>query len=322
MGLSVFDDAAALAFDFHASMLSDERRTGTYLEAILHTVRAGDIVLDIGAGTGVLSLFACLAGARRVYAVEHGPVLDLAKDLAVRNGFEDRIEFRRCWSTELELPEPVDVVVTETIGNMAFDEGIIAAVCDARERLLRPGGRIVPETVALVVAAVEGFDHHDQRERWRRPFFSLDFAPLRRVALHNIWDEQLDERRLISEPQRVAVADLAVVGRDDVIVDAELVSRRAGTVHALGCWFEAALGHGLELSNAPPSDVPSWSQGILPLAGPLSVAEGEHLRIRIKVASAGDSWAWFAESTGGGAVPAPVWQSTECGRLDGESTDT
>ena len=78
----VFDDTASIALDFHHSMLSDGTRTNAFLEAILRTVTVGDVVVDIGAGTGVLSLFACLAGARKVYAIEQGPVLDVARELS------------------------------------------------------------------------------------------------------------------------------------------------------------------------------------------------------------------------------------------------
>ena len=98
----MFDDTASIALDFHHSMLSDGNRTNAFLNAILRTVSAGDVVVDIGCGTGVLSLFACLAGARKVFAIEQGPVLDVAREIAEANGYADRIEFLAGWSTEVE----------------------------------------------------------------------------------------------------------------------------------------------------------------------------------------------------------------------------
>ena len=132
-----YGNTEAELLDYHLSMLVDEPRMRAFARAVRRSVRPGDVVLDIGAGTGVLSFLACSAGASRVYAVEQGPVIELARGLSERNGFDDRVVFINDWSTAVELPELADVVVTETIGNAALDEGIIAWTIDARHRLLR-----------------------------------------------------------------------------------------------------------------------------------------------------------------------------------------
>ena len=113
-------------------MLEDRERTGGFLGAILNAVKPGDIVLDVGCGTGVLSYFACIAGARRVYAVEQGPIIELAKDICQHNGFQDQVIFCNDWSTNVDLPEQVDIIITETIGNLGFEEGILGWVIDAK----------------------------------------------------------------------------------------------------------------------------------------------------------------------------------------------
>ena len=75
----MYDDTTLQIIEYHLSMLIDEVRTTSFLRAILGAVKPGDVVLDMGCGTGVLSYFACIAGARRVYAVEQGPIIELAK---------------------------------------------------------------------------------------------------------------------------------------------------------------------------------------------------------------------------------------------------
>ena len=89
----MYDKSPLETLDFHRSMLVDEERCLTFMRAILNRVRPGDIVLDIGSGTGILTLFACLAGARHVYAVEQDSVIEVARRICRENGFEERVTF-------------------------------------------------------------------------------------------------------------------------------------------------------------------------------------------------------------------------------------
>jgi type I protein arginine methyltransferase len=131
----------------HEEMLLDKIRCDAYREAIHRTVKPGDVVVDLGAGTGLLSFFALQAGARHVYAIEMTRIADVAAELIEANGFRDRITLIRQTSTRARLPERCDVLVTETLSAFCFDtENTIEFVADARERFLRPGGRIVPES--------------------------------------------------------------------------------------------------------------------------------------------------------------------------------
>src|SRR5262245_2389511 len=96
-------------------LVRDEVRTGAYRDALRKVVRPGDVVLDIGTGSGVLALLACQAGAGRVYAVESSPILSVARELAEANGLGDRVVFVSGDARRLELPERVDVIVAELI---------------------------------------------------------------------------------------------------------------------------------------------------------------------------------------------------------------
>lgn len=288
----VYDDLAAHLFDFHHSMLMDERRTTSFLQALLRRVRPGDVVVDIGTGTGVLSLFAVIAGASRVYAIEQGPMADVAAEIAKRNNLTDRIEIINGWSTEATLPERADVLVTETIGNMGFEEGILGWVADARKRLLRPGAMIVPGTVSMVVAAVESPRDYAEIARLRRPVYEFDFTPLGELAAHTILWTDFSPVSVVTEPVTVVEVDIATADRVDVSGSTALTARRDAVVHGIGAWFTAELAPGIAISNKPPSRTPGWSQGFLPLPEPVSVTKSDRLAVEIRSEEGTARWGW------------------------------
>src|SRR5688572_13080954 len=128
----------------HRLMVRDSARTEAFRVALEAAVRPGDVVLDVGAGCGILSLFAARAGARRVYAVERTQVARLARDVARLNGFEHVVRVIEAPIEAVILPEPVDVVVSEWLGSIGVDENLLSAVLLARDRWLKPGHRLVP----------------------------------------------------------------------------------------------------------------------------------------------------------------------------------
>ena len=140
--------------EVHRTMICDRVRTEGFRRAIDAVVRPGDIVLDIGAGSGILSMFAARAGAAHVYAVERTTVAVLAQDLAVANGFAGIIEVIHGDVMDVELPQPVDVIVSEWLGGFGIDEGMLPPVIAARDRWLKPGGVMIPQTVTAWAALV------------------------------------------------------------------------------------------------------------------------------------------------------------------------
>lgn len=280
----MYDTTPLETIAFHHSMLTDKVRTESWLRAILDTVELGDVVLDVGSGTGVLAYFACLAGARHVYAIEQGPIAALAKEICHRNGFQDRVSFVNGWSTHIELPEQVDVIVTETIGNFAFDEGILGWIADAKERWLAKGGRIIPHSLELVVVPVEDLDAYALLEGFSHQLYTLDFSPARSIVANSLsLERQLSPGSFLSQPASLVRLELADVIEAAVSGEASFVASRDGIVHGIGGWFTSELVPGLVLTNAPPSRAPSWKHGLLPLEQALPVKAGERLKVWIQV---------------------------------------
>jgi hypothetical protein len=124
----------------HDAMLADDVRMGAYARGIGANVREGDVVLDLGTGVGVLACLAARQRPRKLFAIDHNAV-DLARTLAEANGFRG-IDFRRVHSEDLNPDEPV--VFQEQMGTATFNERMVTSVAAVRDRVLRPGGRILP----------------------------------------------------------------------------------------------------------------------------------------------------------------------------------
>lgn len=145
----VYDDV------LYGHMESDRIRAKLYEDAIVR-LAPGRTVLDIGTGSGALwALASARAGARKVYAIEvlPGPAAQ-AKEAVARAGYADTITVLEGLSTRTQLPERVDVCVSEIIGSVASAEGVVAVLQDAQQRLVKPGGVFIPQRCVSKIAAV------------------------------------------------------------------------------------------------------------------------------------------------------------------------
>lgn len=286
------DASHSTVLDYHLSMLHDTARMDAFRRAINASVKPGDVVVDIGCGSGILSFMACEAGAKKVYAIEGGPVIDVARELAIDNGFDDRIEFLGGWSIEVGIPEPADVLISETIGNAGIDEGIVAWTVDARRRLLRPGAVLLPQRLRLWVAAVESFDDHALVSDWRATSLPYDYSAAHRRAARTLWFVDLTPNNLLGQPELAADIDLMTATDDTISSAGQLQVDREGTLHGLACWFDSLLCPGVTIDNMPPRTESSWSHGFLPLAEPIEVSAGDQFTWELSVSADGEHWTW------------------------------
>lgn len=286
------DSSHAQVLDYHLSMLLDTQRLDAFRRAIDATVSPGDVVVDVGCGTGILSFMACEAGAGRVYAIEGGPILEVARELAVANGFDDRIEFIEGWSIDVDLPEPADVLITETIGSAGLDEGIVAWAADARERLLKRGASVIPSRQRLWVAPVQMVDDHALITDWLDTALPYDLGPAHRRAARSLWFTRVEPDHLLGQPELALDVDLTTAGADTMAASGTLRIDHEGTLHGLACWFDALLAPGVTVDNSPPRTETSWGHGFMPLGDPLTVPRGQVLDWSIQVSANGHHWTW------------------------------
>lgn len=309
----MYDKSSLQALNYHLSMLKDSVRTSSLQRAIEATVKPGDVVLDLGCGTGILGYFACRAGARRVYAMEGGEIIDLARRICNANGFTDRIVFIDSLSTEAELPELVDVIVTETIGNFGVDEGILSSIIDAKKRFLKAGGTIIPRVLELFVAPFEHGRFYKQIEDWDAGLLGLDFSVARHVAANSLHWVKVDFENLLGRAASLLSFDLPAMEMTEVAGAAALEIQREGTLHGLAGWFKADLAPGIQLTNAPPLEAHSWTHAVFPLERPISVQTGDQLKVQFKcpLNSTVMNWQIELQRGKGGVSPEILLNSTQ-----------
>lgn len=312
----MYDKSPGDTVAYHRSMLADRVRTEALERAIAAQVKPGDVVLDLGCGSGVLACFACRAGAQRVYAIEMDEIIGLAQSLCRNNGFADRVVFLEGLSTEVWLPEPVDVIVTETIGNIGLEEGIIGWVLDARRRFLKPGGVIIPKAIELFAAAVElPLVDQDIRD-WERFPYGLDFSAGRDLAANNLHWVEVTAADCLSQSVRLTRVDLPAASSDRAEGAGMLAIERPGVCHGLAVWFGADLTETISLTNAPPLQTPSWRHGFFPLAAPIHVEVGDRLVLTLEAVGNGALWRWRINPLrANGATSPGTEQSTFHGQL-------
>jgi SAM-dependent methyltransferase len=275
----------SLTLDEHREYLSDAARMAAYAAAIGEVVRAGDVVLDLGAGTGILGLLACRAGARRVYAIDAGNMIEVAREVCCVNGCDDRITFVKKLSLDAELPERVDVIVADQIGRFGFDAGILEYFADARKRFLKPGGHLIPKRVRMWAAPVEAPALRERVEFWLSQPAGFDFAPVRRYAANTGYPCRYTPDQLLSAPQLGTTLDLAVATDASFEFAVSCRVLRAGMLHGIGGWFDADLSDRVQMSNSPLSpEAINRRTVFFPVDRPIAVAPGDSIDVRMCVA--------------------------------------
>jgi hypothetical protein len=268
----------------HIHLLNDRVRTSSFLAAIADVVRPGDVVLDIGAGTGILSVAAARAGARHVYAVESGDVAVQANSLFEACGHSERISLLRGFSYGVSLPEPADVLITETIGNDPLEERILDVVDDARARMLKDGARVIPASVDVYAQAFQIPEEEvasltigpDLVRRWKDAY-GIDFEPVRQITDATARQQGIAPHRArrwhpVSDPVRLFRLDLAapVPLAPEAVMDLPADGPRPNGILV---FFEAQLSPSVRLSTRPADlkEDTSWTSPLwlLPARGTL-----------------------------------------------------
>lgn len=278
-------------------MIADRERVEAYSKAITEVVRPGDAVLEIGCGPSLFALLACQAGARKVYAVDSEEIVHFARELAVANGFAERMEFIQSDSRKLQLPERVNVIVSDIRGSLPLFGPAIASLEDARQRLLAPGGRLIPQRDTLQAAVIEAGDFYSRLiSPWTKSVSELNLSPSLSLLLNGSYTSQFNSDQLLTEPQTWAVLDYSVGAKACAAANLDFSVIRAGTAHGICLWFEAELLEGITYSSGPSSSKTIYGQVFLPWLEAVPVQGGQQICVNLQANLVGGEYIWQWET--------------------------
>lgn len=281
----------------YGEMIADRERFEAYRKAIAKAIRPGDAVLEIGCGPGVFGLLACQAGARKVYAIDSEEIVHFSRELAAANGFAERMEFIQSDSRKTHLPERVNVIVSDIRGSLPLFGHAIASLEDARQRLLAPGGRLIPRRDTLKAAVIEASDFYSKLVApWVQSIPALNLLPSLSLLLNGSYVSHVNSDQLLTEPQSWAELDYSSGAKACAAADLDFSVTRAGTAHGLCLWFETELLDGIGYSSGPGSQKTIYGQVFLPWLEAVPVQPGKKISVSIQANLVGEEYVWRWET--------------------------
>src|SRR5438132_4214413 len=217
------DAAIVYSIRNYGEMILDAARMDAYVRALRQAVKPGCVVLDIGTGTGIFALLACRFGARRVFAVEPSDAICVAQEIAAANGCAATIEFFQALSTDITLPERADVIVSDLRGILPFFGRHLAAIADARERHLVPGGAMIPAADTLWLAVVESPELYRRPDApWSAHAYGLDMGAARALAANSSSRATIRPGELAADPVACGTIDYREIRDPDFSCEVRL----------------------------------------------------------------------------------------------------
>ena len=262
-------------FGAHQTMLMDKERVEGFKKILRQKIIPGkSIVMDIGTGTGILSLFAAQLGAKKVYAVEMNTIANLAKKIIRINGYSEVIEVIRAHSSKIHLKEKVDIIVSETIGLAGFEENTADILKNAKRQFGHYKTTVIPERLKMYITPCSDTTIYDKILKfWKKKQYGFNYLPICNLAQHNIYGRmKLDNDQFLSEPKIVEDLKLGDDSLSGEKHNIEFIIQRDGMLTGLAGWFECELAENTVLSSLDKRN--HWQQIFFPLPQPQKINKG------------------------------------------------
>ncbi|OAL63606.1 HNRNP arginine N-methyltransferase [Trichophyton rubrum] len=270
-------------YGIHEEMLKDEVRTRSYRDAIYNSKHLfkDKVVLDVGCGTGILSMFAVKAGAKHVIGVDMSSIIGKAREIVEANGMSDKITLLQGKMEEVELPFPkVDIIISEWMGYFLLYESMLDTVLYARDNYLNPNGLIFPDKATIYLGAIEDGDYKEEKIGFWDNVYGFDYSAMKDVALTEPLVDIVELKALVSDPCALVTLDLYTVTTADLSfkVPFTLTARRDDYIHALIAWFDidfTACHKPVHFSTGPHAKYTHWKQTVFYLRDVLTIRAQE-----------------------------------------------
>ncbi|KAK4086281.1 hypothetical protein Purlil1_9366 [Purpureocillium lilacinum] len=275
----------------HEEMLKDEVRTRSYMNAILQNKHLfkDKVVLDVGCGTAILSMFAVKAGAKHVIGVDMSSIIFKAREIVKANGLSDKITLIQGKMEEVKLPFPkVDIIISEWMGYFLLYESMLDTVLYARDTYLEKDGLIFPDKATIFFAGIEDGDYKEEKIGFWDNVYGFDYTPLKETALSEPLVDTVDLKTVVTDPTSVLTLDLYTCTTADLAFTTpfKLSVKRDDFIHALVSWFDidfTACHKPIRFSTGPHTKYTHWKQTVFYFKDVLTVQEGEEITCKLLV---------------------------------------
>jgi len=272
-------------FGIHEEMLKDSVRTGSYRNAMYNNPHLfkDKTVLDVGCGTGILSMFAAKAGAKHVVGIDMSNIIDQAQKIIEANGFKDVITLVKGKLEEVELPlQQFDIIVSEWMGYFLLYESMLDTVLLARDRYLAPGGLMFPDTAVMYLAAIEDQDYKDEKINFWENVYGFDYSCIKDIALREPLVDTVDMKAVVTDPCEIKRINILTAKKEDLTFKApfSLKATRNDYVHAFLGWFDISFSHAhkpVNFSTGPHAKYTHWKQTVFYTVDTITISEGESI---------------------------------------------
>ncbi len=324
------EDILAWDQDFHELMLNDQIRMRAYEAGIKEVIKPGMTIVDLGTGTGILSLWAAEAGAKKIYGIDANENRQQAAEARLNEaGFGLIYEFKLGLSYDVGLPEKADVIISEILGNLADNEDMTPILKDARQRFLKPGGLMLPRQVSTFITPVSAMESHTMVEQMNirgiNPRYNLGdlMSELGQKSQYDLYyDAILPTSSYLASPEKVAEFNFTDI--DEATYNKRLLYKveKPGQFSGFKGHFDAILSDqtdleigGDNIAERQTSDC--WKHCYLPIETPVQTRPGDVINLELeryyptqKSSAFRQGYAWSGSVERNGQVIANFSQQT------------
>ncbi|KAL1506743.1 hypothetical protein ABEB36_006048 [Hypothenemus hampei] len=273
----------------HHEMLNDKVRMESYRDAILRNqlLFKDKIVLDVGCGTGILSLFCAKAGAKAVVGVDQSEIVYKAMDVVRENSLQDKIQLIKGQLEKTSLPfENVDIIVSEWMGYFLLFEGMLDSVIHARNQYLKEGGLMLPNKCIINIVGVSDQKRYDEVINIWDNVYGFSMSAMKPEILHDANVETVPENNMITKPVIVSEIDVTTCTTSVCNFKSNfiLTALRSGPLTSIAGYFDTIfdLPEKIEFSTGPHAIKTHWQQTVFYLKNIIELQEGQTLNCSIE----------------------------------------
>jgi len=245
----------------------------------------------VGCGTGILSLFAAAAGAQHVYAVDRSSVIHQAIAIAVENGLQDKITFIHSTVEDVQAlgnGEKVDIIISEWMGYCLLYESMLPSVLIAKEKFLKPEGRVFPDIAEMVITAISSSNYYNKKIRFWDDVYGFKMDTMRNVVISESHVGGFGPDNLIAPVARFKTFHINEITAEDLNFEKDIIlkAEKTETMHAILCYFDIFFQqcqHPVSFSTGPFTKETHWGQSIFILTEPIEVEIGDEVKINFNL---------------------------------------